>query len=90
MHNHNDSAGLPHAIENPMIQRKLSPFQNADAIVIDAMGTREALIQEILRQPEPLLRELQHYLAILVAHRESEEKDTLPSLAGAWPADYFQ
>jgi hypothetical protein len=54
------------------------------------MGTREALIQEILRQPEPVLRDLQHYLAGLVAHRNGGEKHALPSPAGVWPADYFQ
>ena len=90
IHNHKVSAGPRHAIVNATIQRKPSPFRNADAIVIDAMGTREALIQEILRQPEPLLRELQHYLAYLVAHQENGEKKPFPSPAGAWPADYFQ
>jgi hypothetical protein len=25
-----------------------------------------------------------------MAHRDSGEKDALPALAGAWPADYFQ
>jgi hypothetical protein len=54
------------------------------------MGTREALIQEILRQPEPVLRELQDYLTHLVSHRDNGDKDELPTLAGAWPADYFQ
>jgi hypothetical protein len=54
------------------------------------MSTREALIQEILKQPEPLLRELQNYLAILVAHRKSENNGSAASAAESWPAGYFQ
>jgi len=46
------------------------------------MSTRDALIQEILKQPEPLLRELQHYLAFLT--QQECAKATTPS------ANYFE
>jgi len=54
------------------------------------MSMREALIQEILKQPEPLLRELQHYLAFLVEHQKDGTAGTAALRAGAWPAGYFQ
>jgi len=53
------------------------------------MSTRDALIQEILKQPEPLLRELRHYLAFLVEHQENGANET-PTRAEAWPASYFE
>jgi hypothetical protein len=54
------------------------------------MSTREALIQEILKQPEPLLREIRQYVAFLAKQQESETKGTSSLPAAAWPADYFQ
>jgi hypothetical protein len=51
------------------------------------MSTRDALIQEILKQPEPLLRELQHYLAFLTKQDGNAIATTAPAMA--WPADYF-
>lgn len=36
------------------------------------MSAREALIQEIQKQPEPLLQELRHYLAFLVEQYQRE------------------
>jgi hypothetical protein len=43
------------------------------------MSTQERLIQEIRRQPEPLLRELWHYLKFLERQRQEEEwADVLP------------
>ena len=54
------------------------------------MSMREALIQEILKQPEPLLRELQHYLAFLVEHQKDGTAGSVALRAGAWPAGYFQ
>jgi hypothetical protein len=51
------------------------------------MSTREALIQEILKQPEPLLQELQRYLAALVEHQQNGAR---PSGLQAWPPGYFQ
>ena len=56
------------------------------------MSMRDILIQEILKQPEPLLRELQHYLAFLVAHQGDETpspKNRTPA-AKVWPSGYFQ
>jgi Protein of unknown function (DUF2281) len=53
------------------------------------MSTREALIQEILKQPEPVLREVQHYLTFLVEHQKKSGNGTLPA-AEAWPTGYFQ
>ena len=43
------------------------------------MSTRELLVAEIKRQPEPLLRELLHYLRFLARQREEESwSDVLP------------
>ena len=55
-----------------------------------AMSTREALIQEILKQPDPLLRELQHYLAFLVDLQRRESNGAQTESAAAWPEGYFQ
>jgi hypothetical protein len=49
--------------------------------VRNTMSTREALIQEILKQPESLLRELQHYLAFLVDLQQKESNDSLSTRA---------
>ncbi len=54
------------------------------------MSTREALIQEILKQPEPVLRELQHYLAFLAEHQKKGANETPTPATEAWPAGYFQ
>jgi len=54
------------------------------------VSTREALIHEILRQPEPVLRELQHYLAFLAEHQKKGANGTPTPGAEAWPAGYFQ
>jgi hypothetical protein len=54
------------------------------------MSIREALIQEILKQPEPLLRETHHYLAFLVEQQENGTNQTPAVPAAAWPAGYFQ
>jgi hypothetical protein len=54
------------------------------------MSTREALIQEILKQPEPVLRELQHYLASLVEHQQNRTNGISAPAAETWPAGYFQ
>ena len=43
------------------------------------MSTQERLIQEIRNQPEPVLRELWHYLKFLKRQRQEEEwADVLP------------
>lgn len=54
------------------------------------MSTREALIHEILRQPEPVLRELQDYLAFLAEHQKNGANAPPAPAAEAWPAGYFQ
>jgi hypothetical protein len=47
------------------------------------MSTREILLEEIKNQPEPVLRELQHYLDFLKRRHESEAPmDGL--VAGTW------
>jgi len=43
------------------------------------MSTQERLIQEIRKQPEPLLRELWHYLKFLERQHEDDQwADVLP------------
>jgi hypothetical protein len=44
------------------------------------MSTRELLLEEIKRQPEPVLREVWHYLKFLARQREEEAwSDLLPT-----------
>jgi hypothetical protein len=44
------------------------------------MSAQEALIEEIKQQPEPVLREVLHYLKYLERQREKEAwADVLPS-----------
>ena len=44
------------------------------------MSTQEMLIEEIKRQPEPVLREVWHYLKFLERNRQEEAwSDVLPS-----------
>jgi hypothetical protein len=44
------------------------------------MSTQELLIEEIKRQPEPVLREVWHYLQFLARRREEEAwADVLPT-----------
>jgi hypothetical protein len=44
------------------------------------MSTREILMEEIKRQPEPVLREVLHYMKFLERQRAQEEwDDVLPS-----------
>ena len=54
------------------------------------MSMREILIQEILKQPEPLLRELQHYLAFLVEHQGDRTNELQTPASAVWPSGYFQ
>jgi hypothetical protein len=47
------------------------------------VSAQELLIEEIKRQPEPVLRELLHYLKFLERQRAQEEwADVLPSREG--------
>ena len=48
-----------------------------------SMSTREALIQEINKQPEALLREVQQFMAFLVEQHRREHA------ANHWPERYF-
>jgi hypothetical protein len=44
------------------------------------MSTREILLDEIMRQPEPVLLEVWHYLKFLTRQREEDAwSDVLPS-----------
>ena len=44
------------------------------------MSTQEILVQEIKKQPEPVLREVLHYLKFLTRQREEEAwADVLPT-----------
>jgi hypothetical protein len=46
------------------------------------MSTQEMLLAEIKKQPEPVLREVWHYLRFLTRQREEESwADVLPSRA---------
>ncbi len=48
-------------------------------IYVALVGTQDRLIQEIRNQPEPVLRELWHYLKFLERQRQEEEwVDVLP------------
>ena len=43
------------------------------------MSTQEILLEEIKRQPEPVLREVLHYMKFLERQREEEQwSDVLP------------
>ena len=47
------------------------------------MSTQEILLEEIKRQPEPVLIEVWHYLKFLTRQREEEAwADVLPSRRG--------
>lgn len=52
------------------------------------MSTRESLLEEINRHPEPLLKELQNYLAVLVEQRGKNGGGT--ATKAGWPEDYFE
>ena len=51
-----------------------------DGTVAAAMSTQELLIEEIKHQPEPVLREVWHFLKFLTRQREEEAwADLLPT-----------
>ena len=54
------------------------------------MSTREALIEEILKQPEPVLREVQRYLAYLVDTHQRGTDQVPTRHTDAWPQGYFE
>jgi len=44
------------------------------------MSTQEILLEELKHQPEPVLREVRHYLKFLIRQREQEQwADVLPA-----------
>ena len=43
------------------------------------MSTQEILLEEIKHQPEPVLREVWHYLRFLTRQREEQWTDVLPT-----------
>ena len=53
------------------------------------MSTRESLLEEINRQPEPLLKELQQHLAFLVGQHGKNGGGAEAAEAG-WPKGYFE
>jgi hypothetical protein len=53
------------------------------------MSTRDALIQELMKQPEPVLLEMQHHLDFLVKHRAHNGNGLKPTVP-AWPEKYFE
>jgi hypothetical protein len=53
------------------------------------MSTQEALIEEIKKQPEPVLKELQHYLAFLI-EQSGRGTPTVSSPPVRWPERYFE
>jgi hypothetical protein len=54
------------------------------------MDTREALIEEIRRQPELLQRELHRYLKVLLEQQDRETGGLAPVPADEWPDHYFE
>ena len=48
------------------------------------MTTREALIQELMKQPEQVLREMQRHLDSLAGHQNGG------AVTSAWPEQYFE
>ena len=53
------------------------------------MSTKDALIQELMKQPEEVLLEMRHHLDSLVKHAAQNGND-LPLRASAWPEKYFE
>jgi hypothetical protein len=53
------------------------------------MSTREALIEEILKQPEPILLEVQNYLKSLLEMQKHGTNGAAIATSETWPAGYF-
>jgi hypothetical protein len=55
------------------------------------MSTRDTLIQQLMKQPEQVLLEMQHHLDSLVKH-DAHNGDGNGSKGGtsAWPEKYFE
>jgi hypothetical protein len=54
------------------------------------MSPRDALIREIMKLPEPLLRELRTYLDYLIGRQAFEANPANESTARDWPKGYFE
>jgi len=54
------------------------------------MSTREALIKEISKQPDSVLRELHHYLTFLIQLQQRESNGGPAHFQTLWPEGYFQ
>ena len=53
------------------------------------MSTRDALIQELMKQPEQVLLEMRHQLDLLVEHQAHNGNGTMAKTS-AWPEKYFE
>jgi hypothetical protein len=53
------------------------------------MSTRDALIQELMKQPEPVLLDMQQHLDSLIKH-EAHNGNGAKLKAPAWPEKYFE
>ena len=49
------------------------------------MSAKEALIQEIMKQPDPVVKELHLYLSALV-----QRKNDASTSSKSWPKGYFE
>jgi|1185.fasta_scaffold102334_2 hypothetical protein len=66
--------------------KKVSMRAARTAMLLIGMSTREALIQEILKQPEDVLRELQEYLKFLL---EAQKQNSDTGASTVWPQGHF-
>jgi hypothetical protein len=51
------------------------------------MSTRDALIQELMKQPEPVLQEMHRYLDSVIEQRTQNDNGT--GTKATWPEGYF-
>ncbi len=52
------------------------------------MSTRDALIQELMKQPEKVLRDVRRYLESLTGHESNGGNGA--STSAVWPERYFE
>jgi hypothetical protein len=63
-----------------MDDRAIRLAKNQFCRILKSMSAQETLIEEIRRQPEPVVREVLHYLKFLERQRAQEDwADVLPS-----------
>jgi hypothetical protein len=53
------------------------------------MSTRDALIQELMRQPEPVLQKMRQHLDALV-RLEGQNGNSNRGTKSGWPQEYFK